>query len=412
MRILSVSAQKPDGTGSGTFLAQTVAAQVAAGHETAVICGVSNSDAIESLPAQTRVFSVRFDTSELPFHVCGMSDEMPYPATRYCDLTPAMEAALERAFGAALDRALLEFEPDLVICHHLYLVSSFVRERVRGVPVGVLCHATDLRQMALHGLEHERIVRAMRRMDAVFALHETQAAQVVKTYGVDWARVHMMGTGYDHRIFCPGDGRVPRRPGSLAFVGKMSFKKGVESLIAALDLIGPEDVGLEGLSLTLVGGHDPASSDYARIERRARACRWPVRLAGRVPEEEVVRAYRASEVFVLPSFYEGMPLVGIEALACGCKVVMTDLPGLCQGMEALLPRNPLRWVAPPTLVGVDTPDPAELPSFERRLADAILDALRAPSEPFDTSAASWAAVSARILSHLKPGSTPESGALR
>jgi hypothetical protein len=72
----------------------------------------------------------------------------------------------------------------------------------------------------------------------------------------------------------------------------------------------------------------------------------------------------------------------------------------------------MRWVGPPALVGVDTPDPADLPPFERRLAEAILDALRVPSEPFDTSAASWDAVSARILSHLKPGSTPESGALR
>ena len=32
MRILNISAQKPEGTGSGTFLSQTVAAQVRAGH--------------------------------------------------------------------------------------------------------------------------------------------------------------------------------------------------------------------------------------------------------------------------------------------------------------------------------------------------------------------------------------------
>ena len=36
---------------------------------------------------QTAVFDVRFHTEALPFHVCGMSDVMPYPATRYRDLT-------------------------------------------------------------------------------------------------------------------------------------------------------------------------------------------------------------------------------------------------------------------------------------------------------------------------------------
>lgn len=104
LRILNISAQKPDGTGSGTFLAQTVAAQVAAGHLTAVVCGIDDGDATDALPAQALVFPVRFNTSELPFHVCGMSDEMPYAATRYRDLTPQMVGQFESAFAARLDR--------------------------------------------------------------------------------------------------------------------------------------------------------------------------------------------------------------------------------------------------------------------------------------------------------------------
>lgn len=104
LRILNISAQKPYGTGSGTFLAQTVAAQVAPGHLTAVVCGIDDGDAIDVLPAQALVFPVRFNTSELPFHVCGMSDEMPYAATRYRDLTPQMVGQFESAFAARLDR--------------------------------------------------------------------------------------------------------------------------------------------------------------------------------------------------------------------------------------------------------------------------------------------------------------------
>lgn len=178
VRVLSISAQKPDGTGSGTFLSQTVAAQVRQGCETAVICGIDDGDSTAVLPGETAVYSVRFMTDELPFHVCGMSDEMPYAATRYRDLTPQMEARYEAAFAAALDRALAEFSPDVIICHHLYLLASIARERVSGIPVAAVCHATDLRQMAMHSLERERIVSAMRHMDAVFALHAAQADQI------------------------------------------------------------------------------------------------------------------------------------------------------------------------------------------------------------------------------------------
>ncbi len=405
MRILNVSAQKPDGTGSGTFLAQTVAAQVAAGHLTAVVCGIDDGDATDALPAQALVFPVRFNTSELAFHVCGMSDEMPYAATRYRDLTPQMVGQFESAFAARLDRALAEFEPDVIICHHLYLLASIVRERVSDVPVAAVCHATDLRQMAMHDLERERIIGAIRRMDALFCLHQEQAAEVVRVYGVDPARVHVTGTGYNSHVFNQGGPAVERRPGQLCFVGKVSFKKGAESLLAALDLISASDlatVGLDekGLELVLVGGHDPAAEDYARIAAKASSCRWPVRMAGRISTEELVRTYRQSDLFVLPSFYEGLPLVGIEALACGAKVLMTALPGVPDGMGSLLPGNPMAWVEPPAMLAVDTPDPQALPAFERRLADGILACLAAPRSAFDVTHASWEMVVSRMLDVL------------
>lgn len=397
MRILNISAQKPDGTGSGTYLAETVAAELRLGHEAAVICGVAADDAIGCLPSGVDVYDVRFDTPELPFHVCGMSDEMPYAATRYRDLTPEMEARFERAFSAALERAMAEFSPELVICHHLYLLSAIVRERVSGVPVVAVCHATDLRQMSMHGLERERICAAMRRMDAICALHEGQVSQIVKTYGVDCTKIRIVGTGYSHLVFNELGGHEERVPGSICFVGKISFKKGAESLIAALDLIAPDDVGEAGLSATLVGGHDPAAEDYARIAARARACRWPVRLTGKIAREQVVRVYRQSELFVLPSFYEGLPLVGIEAMACGCKVLMSALPGVREGMGSLLPGNPMGWVEPPEMCAVDIPLPEALPAYERRLADAIVRELSVPRRPYDTTPASWDAVVARVL---------------
>lgn len=396
MRILNVTAQKPDSTGSGTFLAQTVAAEVAAGHEAAVVCGVDAGDAIGSLPAGVPVYDVRFRTPELPFHVCGMSDVMPYAATRYRDLTPRMAGRFERAFASAVDRAVEGFRPDLIVCHHLYLVCAIVRERAGSVPVAGVCHSTDLRQLASHGLERERIRDAVRRLDAIFALHNVQAAQIEDAFGVDRSRIRLCGTGYDRSVFNQGGAAIARRAGSFVYVGKISRRKGVESLVRAFGSVEPASAGAPP-SLTLIGGCDPASTEYADIERAARACRWPVAFAGRLAPAGVARAYRSSEAFVLPSFSEGLPLVGIEALACGCKVLMSDLPGVREGMEGLLPRNPMRWVAPPAMRAEGQPDPGGLPAFEGRLARALSQALRAPAEPYDTASASWGAVVERIL---------------
>ena len=82
MRILSLTAQKPDSTGSGVYLTELVRGFAAQGHEQAVLCGTVAEDEIR-LPEGVAVYPVCYQSGQLPFPVCGMSDEMPYTSTRY-----------------------------------------------------------------------------------------------------------------------------------------------------------------------------------------------------------------------------------------------------------------------------------------------------------------------------------------
>ena len=81
MRILSITAQKPNSTGSGVFLTELVKELAAKGHEQAVVAGVYKEDKTE-VPENTKVYPVIFKSEELPFPIAGMSDEMPYESTR------------------------------------------------------------------------------------------------------------------------------------------------------------------------------------------------------------------------------------------------------------------------------------------------------------------------------------------
>ncbi|MDO4289803.1 MAG: glycosyltransferase family 4 protein [Eggerthellaceae bacterium] len=400
MRILNISAQKPDSTGSGVFLAQMVRCQVEAGHKAAVVCGVDAADAPdESLVPEAAVYPVRFNTAELPFDVCGMSDVMPYAATRYRDLTPTMLAQFKAAFTRVISEADAAFRPDVVICHHLYLVTAVAREALPHRPLAGISHSTDLRQMAQHDLDRAFILRGVRALDAALALHEEQAAQIERTYGVPRERIHVIGTGYDARTFNLGEAGkgkpnagVPR----VLYVGKIGEKKGVLSLLEAYDELARRGVAC---GLDLVGGHSD-EAEYARIRERAAACTHAPTFWGKVPPEGAAERYRASDVFVLPSFFEGLPLVVVEALACGCKVVVTDLPGLRPWLSAFVPDAPVTYVKLPRLRNVDTPVDEDLPAFEQRLADAVECALAQPARPCDTSSLTWERLTERALAVL------------
>src|SRR5450830_826485 len=100
MRILHVTAQKPGETGSGIFLLNLMRVTAYRGHDQCLVAGISagEKDCVQDLPAGLRLMPVLFETGELPFPVPGMSDEMPYPSTRYRQMTDEMVSQWKNAF--------------------------------------------------------------------------------------------------------------------------------------------------------------------------------------------------------------------------------------------------------------------------------------------------------------------------
>ena len=393
MKILNITAQKPSSTGSGVFLAELVRVFAEMGHSQMVIAGVYPEDD-PVFPENVRFLPVMFHSDELPYAIVGMSDEMPYTSTRYCDMTPEMTAQFEAAFGKAVRLAVSEFQPDVILCHHLYLLTAIVRDMVPDLPVFGFCHNTDLRQMRKHGLERDRIRSAISRLDRIFVLRSDQIREVEDVYGADPKKMLPIGMGYNRQVFYP----VPREPGNLVrliYAGKITQKKGVRSLIKALSLLNGMD---EELELICCGGAGN-EEEYREIRALAETCPYPVTFTGRLNQKELAAWYNQSDIFVLPSFYEGIPLTVIEALACGCRVVLSDLPGVREWLSEFVVNADIRYVALPTIRNTDEAVEEELPAFEQRLADALKESIRAgDQDPADVSRISWERIGDLVLS--------------
>ncbi len=396
MKILSITAQKPDSTGSGVYLAEVVRELDRQGHEQAVLAGVYREDEVR-LPAGVDFFPVFFRSEELPFAIPGMSDRMPYESTVYSAMDEGMTETYMRVFRGKIQEAVESFRPDLILCHHLYLVTALTRNCVKTVPVFGFCHNTDLRQMRKHDLQREFICSRIGELDGIFALHQEQKKEILKVYPVRESRVHIAGTGYNDRIFFRKGEKPAADPVRLVFAGKVSQEKGAASLIRSLGLVEAEG---RGLRLTVAGGNGD-EEELGRIRSLAESCPWPVAFAGRLPQEKLADVYNESHIFVLPSFYEGLPLTVMEALACGCQVAVTDLPGIRPFMETYAPHAPVSYVKPPRMRDTDQPFEEDLPAFERDLAEKIGECamrLRAGQTAApDLTQISWRAVCGRIL---------------
>ena len=390
MRILSITAQKPNSTGSGVYLTELVKVMAEEGHQQAVIAGVYREDVI-SLPESVDFYPVYFHSEVLPFSIVGMSDMMPYPNTRYRDLTPEMLEQFRRAFLQQLDAVVERFQPELILCHHLYLLTALVREHLPEHKIYGICHGTCLRQLEKIPLEQAYIRTQLQKLDRIIALQKPQAEKIAELLRLspETARqkITVVGTGYNGKIFRRAAGKpMSGEPIQVCFAGKITEKKGVVSLIRCLPQLAqtPEQVEFH-----LIGGHsDP--EEYARIQRMAEESLYSIHLLGRVSQEKLVHMYQTSQVFVLPSFFEGIPLVAVEAMACGAKLVITELPGVREWFSENIPNANIRFVPLPEMQNVDEPLPGALPEFERRLAAALSEAIADPKpQNADTTHLYW-----------------------
>lgn len=395
MKILSVTGQKPHSTGSGVYLAELVNNWYEQGHEQAVVAGIYREDSV-NFREGVLFYPVYFRTEELPFAIAGMSDEMPYESLRYCDFSEEIFSRYQEVFAGILRKAVEEFQPDVIVCHHLYLLTALVREWYPDRKIIGLSHGSDLRQINKNPFRREYIKEQIRKLDGISALHMEQKEQIERIFGYDPDKIRSIGVGYNQNIFNKKN-KAAWTEGDccrLAFAGKVTEKKGIFSLLRALELL---PYRAEQLVVTIAGGHGP-EEEYEEIQKLAGACRYRIELTGRVDQTELAGIFRQSDVFVLPSFFEGLPLVNIEAMACGCRVVCTDIPGIKEWYDEKIPGHDIAFVPLPKMKNTDEPLAEELPEFERRLAEALQRKLEQTGwQQPSLEMVSWRGISAEIL---------------
>ena len=381
MRILHIITQKPFATGSGVYLSG-IMAELSKRHEQYLICGLNEAgeaDFLKSIP-DLHLDPVVFNENELSFPVPGMSDVMPYQSSLYRNLAESQTKTLLKVFQLKAERAIEAFQPDVIICQHLYLLTAQLAlvlkapgSAYRDIPMLGICHGSELRQFANTDRWRQQITAGIRLLDCVISTHAEQAEQIRKLYGLPEERILILGSGFNHRIFYFDPLVIkPQDPLRIVYTGKLSRAKGVPELLAACDLVSTK----LNLHLTLIGsGADP--DEFREILAAAEEKNYPVELTGQLGQTEIADIYRRSHLFVLPSYYEGMPLVVPEALACGLKAAVTALPGFEQWLNGF--GDTCALIPQPAMKSSDEPTDAGRAQFIRDIASSILKLAQGPA---------------------------------
>ncbi len=170
--------------------------------------------------------------------------------------------------------------------------------------------------------------RLAHRQDEIIAVSAVTARDVVSLFGVPAPRVTVIPNGLDHGQFLPGPQGPAREavcaPRGLAgpfflYVARLEHPaKNHSNLIHAFNRF--KASAPSPWRLVLAGGDWHGASAIRALAGASPFARDIV-FPGFVPHADLADWYRAADVFVFPSLYEGFGLPPVEAMACGCPVL-------------------------------------------------------------------------------------------
>lgn len=399
LRVLHVLGQRPEMTGSGIYLEALIRESRKHGITCYRIAGIpSGSLEPASFLHGVEGDCVLFESETLPFPVVGMSDVMPYRSSLFRDLKGRRLTAYKMEFTRVIAEALGRFRPDILHTNHLFLLSALVRERFPEIPMVTTCHGTDMRQLELCPHLRPYVRRYCRRIDKIVALSADQKKEIQRRYEMPADRIAVIGGGYDDSVFTRGRRRSAGTV-QLLYAGKWNRSKGVPWMLRSLMRITGRDWHLHMAG----SGSGP---EYDECIELARQLGSRVTLHGHVDHHRLAGLMKQTHIQLLPSFFEGLPLVLFEGLASGCRIVATELSGFREIFGGA-GKDAVRLIPLPPLETIDRPYRKDEEALVRSLAAGILEmmeAVRAAPEVDDPEAEkiaaryTWSRVFERTLS--------------
>ncbi len=167
--------------------------------------------------------------------------------------------------------------------------------------------------------------RSFKNADYLIGVSKFVADETVKLLNLGKRKVKIIYNPVDLEVFKRNEA-IEVVKGQLLFIGTVCEKKGIHKLIEATKLL--LDQGL-GLQLKIVGRdwiNPKTNQSYIQYLKSSIPERYKrnIEFIGPVPHSEVSKWLNESEIIVLPSFMEAMPIAWLEVLAMGKPLIASQ----------------------------------------------------------------------------------------
>jgi len=200
----------------------------------------------------------------------------------------------------------------------------------------ILSLAEKVQSMTVYPPMESELFEASSKITAV----SRSVAKELREYDLDPGRITVIGNGVDEKTFIPARNK-DRTSQYVLYTGVLRARKGLFDFIDCAKYVCKEHPDTR----FFISGRGPFFHKLqGRIKKRG--LEKNVVFLGYVSRSRLVKVYQNATVHVVPSHYEGLPTVLLEAMSCGLPVVATDIGGnnevISSGLNGFLvpPKSP------------------------------------------------------------------------
>jgi glycosyltransferase involved in cell wall biosynthesis len=238
---------------------------------------------------------------------------------------------------------LVDLETDDFDIIHAHAARSFqcdlsaLVSKLRSRPLVITAHGSlgsylgvDLgrRDHMLHVAHNVIAERVFRAADKVIALNRFERQHYIRL-GVDPQKIAVIPNGIVPNEFKQGHYSFREEHGiegpMLLFVGRLAKIKGLDTLVQAFRLVKSQN--FHDVKLVIVGEDWGFKQNLLELRERSNISD-DILILDHPSREDIVSAYQASDMVVLPSNYETFSITILEAFACAKPVIATAVGGI------------------------------------------------------------------------------------
>ncbi len=218
---------------------------------------------------------------------------------------------------------LRKFKPDIF---HTWMFHANFVGKIIGTICGVPKIIASLRVAEKERRYHLVLERLTSFLNCRILCNSLSLCEFIKEHKLNKKKLKVIPNSFDNALFSFRERKSPGpgEPWRILFLGRKSTQKGMPYLMGAAGKL--KEKGVDFM-LDMVGEADPGFDEFLEKEIAEKGLEKIVTMKKSIPHDEIPILMDDYHLLVLPSLWEGMPNVILEAFASGLPAIATNIEG-------------------------------------------------------------------------------------